>query len=145
MLQKIREKITGWVAGVILALLAFVFAVWGIDIGFGSRNVAAVVNGDDIPIAPVRQAIQLQTSRLSQQLGADVPDALQAQIRDDVIEDFVRQRLLFQRVREEGYRISDADLRQSIDDDTWQQLIHGLERLAPLDAEMPAKRPAVNQ
>ncbi len=114
MLQKIREKITGWVAGVILALLAFVFAVWGIDIGFGSRNVAAVVNGDDIPIAPVRQAIQLQTSRLSQQLGADVPDALQAQIRDDVIEDFVRQRLLFQRVREEGYRISDADLRQSI-------------------------------
>jgi peptidyl-prolyl cis-trans isomerase D len=114
MLQKIREKVTGWIAGVILALLAFVFAVWGIDIGFGTRNVAAVVNGDEIPVAPVRQAIQLQTSRLAQQLGADVPEPLQAQIRDDVIEDFVRQRLLLQRVREEGYRISDAELRQSI-------------------------------
>jgi peptidyl-prolyl cis-trans isomerase D len=114
MLQKIREKVTGWIAGIILALLAFVFAVWGIDIGFGTRNVAAVVNGEDIPIAPVRQAIQLQTSRLSQQLGAEVPDALAAQVRDDVIEDFVRQRLLLQRVRDEGYRISDADLQQSI-------------------------------
>lgn len=114
MLQKIREKVTGWIAGVILALLAFVFAVWGIDIGFGTRNVAAVVNGEDIPLAPVRQAIQLQTSRLAQQLGADVPDALEAQVRDDVIEDFVRQRLLLQRVREEGYRISDEELIRSI-------------------------------
>ena len=38
-----------------------------------------------------------------------------------------------------------AELRQSLDDDTWQQLIHGLERLAPLDAETPAERPAVSQ
>jgi homoprotocatechuate degradation regulator HpaR len=38
-----------------------------------------------------------------------------------------------------------AELRQSIDDDTWQQLIYGLERLAPLDAESPAEPPTVNQ
>jgi peptidyl-prolyl cis-trans isomerase D len=114
MLQKIREKITGWVAGVVLALLAFVFAVWGIDIGFSSRNTAAVVNGDEIPIGPVRQSIQLQVSRLAQQIGADVPEVLEDQIRRDVIEDFVRQRLLLQRVREEGYRIGDDELRREI-------------------------------
>ena len=114
MLQKIREKVTGWIAGIILALLAFVFAVWGIDIGFGTRNVAAVVNGEEIPAGPVRQAIQVQTSRFAQQLGADLPEALEAQIRDDVIEEFVRQQLLLQRVREEGYRIGDDDLRRSI-------------------------------
>jgi peptidyl-prolyl cis-trans isomerase D len=114
MLQKIRDKVTGWIAGVILALLAFVFAVWGIDIGFGQRNAAAVVNGDEIPIGPVRQAIQVQVSRMAQQLGADVPEVLEEQIRQDVIEDFVRQRLLLQRVREEGYRIGDEDLRREI-------------------------------
>jgi homoprotocatechuate degradation regulator HpaR len=38
-----------------------------------------------------------------------------------------------------------TELRQSIDDDEWRQLIRGLERLAALDAEAPADRPAVNQ
>lgn len=114
MLQTIRERVTGWFAGVILALLAFVFAVWGIDIGFGNRSTAAVVNGDEIPIAPVRQAIQNQVSRFSQQLGSDVPEVLETQIRNDVIESFVQQRLLLQRAREEGYRISDAELTQEI-------------------------------
>jgi len=114
MLQKIRERVTGWFAGVILALLAFVFAVWGIDIGFGNRSTAAVVNGDEIPIAPVRQAIQNQVARFAEQLGADVPEVLETQIRNDVIESFVQQRLLLQRARDEGYRISDTELTQEI-------------------------------
>jgi len=114
MLQKIREKITGWVAGVILALLAFVFAVWGIDIGFSNQSVAAVVNGDKIPIGPVRQAIQNQLSQFQQAYGTDVPKAVEEQIRDGVIEGFVRNRLLTQRIREEGYRVSNEALSESI-------------------------------
>jgi peptidyl-prolyl cis-trans isomerase D len=114
MLQKIREKITGWVAGLILALLAFVFAVWGIDIGFSDQSVAAVVNGDKIPIAPVRQAIQNQMSQFQQAYGADVPELVEQQVRDSVIEGFVRNRLLVQRIRDEGYRISDEAVAQSV-------------------------------
>ncbi|UCC13318.1 MAG: SurA N-terminal domain-containing protein [Gammaproteobacteria bacterium] len=114
MLQKIREKITGWVAGVILALLAFVFAVWGIDIGFSNQSVAAVVNGDKLPIAPVRQAIQNQMSQLQQAYGTEVPEVLELQVRDSVIEGFVRNRLLVQRIREEGYRVSDEAVSEGI-------------------------------
>jgi len=114
MLQKIREKITGWVAGIILALLAFVFAVWGIDIGFSNQSVAAVVNGDKIPIGPVRQAIQNQLSQFQQAYGADVPAAVEHQVRDGVIEGFVRNRLLLQRIRKEGYRVSNEALSESI-------------------------------
>ena len=114
MLQKIREKITGWVAGVILALLAFVFAVWGIDIGFSNQSVAAVVNGDKLPIAPVRQAIQNQMSQLQQAYGTEVPEVLEAQVRDSVIEGFIRNRLLVQRIREEGYRVSDQAVSAGI-------------------------------
>jgi peptidyl-prolyl cis-trans isomerase D len=114
MLQKIREKITGWVAGIILALLAFVFAVWGIDIGFSNQSVAAVVNGDKIPIGPVRQAIQSQLSQFQQAYGADVPAVIENQVRDGVIDGFVRNRLLLQRIRSEGYRVSNEALSESI-------------------------------
>lgn len=114
MLQKIREKITGWVAGIILALLAFVFAVWGIDIGFSNQSVAAVVNGDKIPVAPVRQAIQSQLSQFQQAYGAEVPEAVENQVRESVLESFVTNRLLLQRIREEGYRVSNEALTASI-------------------------------
>jgi len=114
MLQKIREKVSGWVAGVVLALLGFVFAVWGIDIGFNSRNYAAVVNGEEIPIAPVRQAIQNQLSQFSQSSGVDLPPGLEEQVRISVIESFVRNRLLVERVRDQGYRVGDEQLGEEV-------------------------------
>ncbi|MGB5591572.1 MAG: SurA N-terminal domain-containing protein, partial [Gammaproteobacteria bacterium] len=114
MLQKIREKVSGWVAGVILALLAFVFAVWGIDIGFNAQTYAAVVNGEEIPVAPVRRAIQNQMAQLQQAYGPDLPPGLQEQIRGQIIEGFVQNRLLVERVRELGYRISNESLTEEI-------------------------------
>lgn len=116
MLQKIREKITGWVAGLVLALLAFVFAVWGIDIGFNAQSYAAVVNGEEIPVAPVRRAIQNQLSQFQQAYGPDLPPGLEERIRGDVIEGFVRTRLLVDRVRGQGYRVSNEALTGSIRD-----------------------------
>jgi peptidyl-prolyl cis-trans isomerase D len=114
MLQKIREKITGWVAGIILALLSFVFAVWGIDIGFSNQSVAAVVNGDKIPVGPVRQAVQNQMAQFQQAYGTEVPELIENQVTESVVESFVTNRLLLQRIREEGYRVSDAALTESI-------------------------------
>jgi peptidyl-prolyl cis-trans isomerase D len=114
MLQRIREKITGWVAGIILALLAFVFAVWGIDIGTGTSTSAAVVNGEEIPIEPVRRAIQDRLAQFQQSYGVDVPDAIVQQVRDNVLEGFVRNRLLVDRVREQKYRVSDGELTETV-------------------------------
>jgi len=114
MLQRIREKITGWVAGIILALLAFVFAVWGIDIGSGTSTSAAVVNGEEIPIEPVRRAIQDRLAQFQQAYGVDVPEAIVQQVRDNVIEGFVRNRLLVDRVREQEYRVSDVELTETV-------------------------------
>ena len=110
MLQKIREKITGWVAGTILAMLAVVFAVWGIDFTFTPRAVAAKVNGDEVPIEPVLRAYQDQLSRFQQSFGQDVPEVLQQEIRRGVIEQFVRRTLLEQRIRDAGYRVGDDAL-----------------------------------
>jgi peptidyl-prolyl cis-trans isomerase D len=114
MLQKIREKITGWVAGIILALLAFVFAVWGIDLGTSSVTTAAIVNGEEIPVEPVRRAIQNRLAQFQQAYGVDVPDVIMQQVRDNVIEGFIRNRLLVDRVRKQDYRVSDQELTDSV-------------------------------
>jgi peptidyl-prolyl cis-trans isomerase D len=114
MLQKIREKITGWVAWAIIATIGLVFAVWGIDLSFTPRSVAAKVNGEEVALEPVRRAYQDQISRLQQSFRGDVPEEFAAEIRRGVLEQFVRRELLRQRIEKLGYRVGDAELMNHI-------------------------------
>lgn len=114
MLQKIREKITGWVAWTIVITIGIVFAVWGIDLSFTPRPMAAKVNGAEIPVEPVRRAYQDQVSRFQQAFRGDVPAEIAAEIRRGVVEQFVSRELLQQRVVGQGYRISDAELAAQV-------------------------------
>lgn len=114
MLQKIREKITGWVAWAILITIGLVFAVWGIDFSFTPRTVAAKVDGEDVPIEPVRRAYQEQLSRFQQAFGRDVPEEFTSEMRRGVIEQFVRRELLQQRVTRARLRVGDEQLMQHI-------------------------------
>ena len=114
MLQKIREKITGWVAWTIVITIGVVFAVWGIDLSFTPRPIAAKVNGEEVPLEPVRRAYQEQVSRFQQAFRGDVPEEIAGEIRRGVIEQFVRRELLQQRIDAQGYRVGDAELMQYI-------------------------------
>jgi len=114
MLQKIREKITGWVAWTIVITIGLVFAVWGIDLSFTPTPMAAKVNGAEVPVEPVRRAYQEQVSRFQQAFRGDVPEELSREIRSGVIEQFVRRELLQQRVQSQHYRVSDAELLEHV-------------------------------
>ena len=114
MLQKIREKITGWVAWTIVITIGIVFAVWGIDLSFTPRPMAAKVNGAEVPVEPVRRAYQEQVARFQQAFRGDIPEEIAGEIRRGVIEQFVRRELLQQRMDEQGFRVSDADLMSYI-------------------------------
>jgi peptidyl-prolyl cis-trans isomerase D len=114
LLQRIREGISGPIAWAILALLALVFAVWGINMDFTPQTFAVKVNGDEIPAEPIRRAIQNQVAQYQQALDDDLSDELQAAIRDQVVEQAVLERLLAQRTEDEGYRVGDAELGRSI-------------------------------
>ncbi len=116
MLQKIREKITGWVAWTIVITIGLVFAVWGIDLSFTPRPVAAKVEGVEVPVEPVRRAYQEQVSRFQQAFRGDVPEEIAGEIRRGVIEQFVSRTLLQQRVAAQGYRIGDTALMDYIQD-----------------------------
>ncbi len=114
MLQRIREGISGPVAWAILGLLALVFAVWGINMDFTPTTFAVKVNGEEIPAEPIRQAVQNQISQAQQSFPGDLPEELQAQIRNQVVEQAVLERLLAQRTEEQGYRVGDVELSRSI-------------------------------
>jgi peptidyl-prolyl cis-trans isomerase D len=114
MLQKIREKITGWVAWTIVITIGIVFAVWGIDLSFTPRPMAAKVDGAEVPVEPVRRAYQEQVARFQQAFRGDVPAEIADEIRRGVIEQFVSRELLQQRVVRQGYRVSDAQVAEQL-------------------------------
>ncbi|HUF71353.1 MAG TPA: SurA N-terminal domain-containing protein [Gammaproteobacteria bacterium] len=115
MLQKIRDRITGWIAGIVLAMLAVAFVFWGIDFGIATRDYAATVDGDEIPLTQFRTAFQNRLNQFQQYYQDEIPDSMRAQVRDTVLEDMVRNTLLRRRAESGGYRVSDTAVRESIE------------------------------
>lgn len=116
MLQNIRDKVTGWLATAIIALLIVPFAFWGINYYFtgGQETAVATVNGEDISYSEFQRVyanyrIQMQ-NRLGRTLGPDDEDFLRQQILDRLVE----SRLLNQVTQEAGLRVSDVQVRETI-------------------------------
>ena len=114
MLQKIRDKITGWVAGVFLITIAVVFVFWGIDFQSSANTYAVEVNGERVPAQTVQRAWQQRLSQLQQMLRDEVPaDMLKSQ-QTALLDQFAQQTLLKQRAEEFGYEVSDEALVRRI-------------------------------
>jgi len=125
MLQKIHDKITGWIAAIVIAPIALAFIFWGINVGFGAMTYAAKVSAGDWPWwrpAPkisaeeVRRAYQNQMAQYQQQLRKDVPVEMRAMVQENVLEAFVRNEVLTQHSTNLGYRVSDAQVLKSYED-----------------------------
>lgn len=108
MLTQIRARASGWLAWVIVILISIPFALWGIQSYFENAAEAAVatVNGEEISL----YAYQNELSRRRQaQRNVEV-----AELRAEVAEAMVGERLLRQYVNERNYRVSDAALKERI-------------------------------
>ena len=114
MLQKIREGVGRWIAGVILALIAVAFIFWGVDPTIMGTTFAAKVNGDDVALADFERALQIQQSQYQELYRVEISDDLQREFRLSVLERLILSRALSQRVQSQGYRISDERLSEAI-------------------------------
>ena len=114
MLQKIRDRISGWFAAVFLGAIAVVFIFWGIQFESTVTAEAAEVNGEDIPAQLVLQAWQDRHSELQQQLRDELPPALVKSEQQKLIDQFIDRELLIQRAHESGYRVSDRELAETL-------------------------------
>ena len=72
MLQAIRDKTSGWIAGTIVSIIILTFALWGIHsyfTGNGVSNVVAIVNGVDVSKDQLTMAYERLRRQVQTQYG----------------------------------------------------------------------------
>lgn len=118
MLQSIRDRARGWIAYLIIFLVAIPFALWGIHNYFeggGSRAVAKI-NGEEIPPQVVRNELLQQKARLREAFGGQLPQELftNEALKEASLQRVVTREVLRQVVAAAGFRISDATVLQAL-------------------------------
>lgn len=112
MLQNIREKFTGWIAISILALIGFSFVFVGLNYSFIGQSYAAKVDGVNIGLGQFENAYreQLQTNPQLAQL----PEEFRQQLRSNILEQLIQQRVIDNYLDEAGYQISNEQVTAMI-------------------------------
>ena len=118
MFQSIRERAQGVVAWIIVGLISIPFALFGINsyLGGGSESVAAVVNGDEISQRDFENGYRDFRQNLRQRLGDNYrPEMIdEAELRREVLQVMIRNRLLLQKSQELNLRVGDEQVKQVI-------------------------------
>ncbi len=117
MLQNIHDKAKGWVAYAIVGFIAIPFTLFGISSYLGGSDslVAAVVNGEEIPVQQVQNSVLQQRQRLSQMFGGKLPPGFNdAVIKQQALEQIVNSTLLRQEAEAGGYRASNQEVYDTI-------------------------------
>lgn len=114
MLQSIRDKTQGWIAGVIISLLILSFALWGIHsylLGAGDNNVVAKVNGIEISKNQLGAAYERLRRQLQMQYGsAQLPEQAQDSLKNRALETLVHSQVLEQASINDNYRITPGQI-----------------------------------
>ena len=118
MLQTIRDRAHGWIAWAIIVLISIPFALWGIQsyLGVGAEPIVAHVNGVEIAQRDLDRQVQTARMQLRERLGADYdPNRFDdKRLREEVLDDMIRETLLMDVARRLGMRVSDDELRARI-------------------------------
>jgi len=115
MLQAIRDGFGRWVVAVILGLIAVSFIFWGVDpFNLVGPNFAAKVNGEEIPLEEFERNYQAEQTQFLNLYRIELDEDIRRELRAQVLERMIGQRALEQRVRERGYRASDARVVEQI-------------------------------
>ena len=112
MLQNIREKFTGWVAISILGVIGLSFVFVGLNYSFIGQGYAAKVDGVDISINQFENAYREQLQSNPQ--FAQLPEQFRRQLRSNILEQLVQQRVIDNYLNEVGYQISDEQVTAMI-------------------------------
>ena len=119
MLQNIRDNSQGWIAKTIIGIIVVLLAFTGFEAIFnsaGNARNAAEVNGEEISLDELNQAMNMQRRQLMQQLGSDFDASLldDKLLRDSALGALIDRTLLLQGARDADFAFSQAALDQLI-------------------------------
>ena len=118
MLQDIRDNSQGIVAKFIIGLIILTFALFGIDslVGGGGPAKAATVNGEDISVFELEQAVNNQKRQLINRFGDQLNPGLlnDDRLRGPALEQLVTRKVLLQAADESAMGISPEAIDQTI-------------------------------
>ncbi|WP_241086349.1 SurA N-terminal domain-containing protein [Candidatus Vondammii sp. HM_W22] len=118
MLQSIRESAQGVVAWFIVILISVPFALWGIQeyFGVGSESIIASVNSQEITEQEFERSYRFFRQNLRERLGSSYRPELidETQLRKEVLDAMVRNRVIMQALSEMGLAAGDDLVRSAI-------------------------------
>ena len=119
MLQNIRDNSQGWIAKTIIGIIVALLALTGFDAIFssvGNSRNAAEVNGEEISLDELNQAMNMQRRQLAQQLGGDFDPSLldDKLVRESSLRALIDRTLLLQGAQQSDFAFSEAALDQLI-------------------------------
>jgi peptidyl-prolyl cis-trans isomerase D len=114
MLQEIREKTQGWIAGTIISIIILSFALWGIHSYFvsGVSTTVASVNGIDISKEQLTVAYDRLRRQMQAQYGSAVTPKDEPTLKERALRSLVDIEILKQASVSQGFLITD----QQVDD-----------------------------
>jgi peptidyl-prolyl cis-trans isomerase D len=115
MLQSIRDRSQGWLAGGIIAIICITFALWGVRSYVGdsaSSAVVAKVNGVAIQQADFNAAYQRLRQQQQIQLGAAFifDQKMEMLLKKEALNQLIMAQVLSQAATKAGYRITSAEV-----------------------------------
>ncbi len=118
MLQVIREKVTGWVAGVIIGLLTIPFALWGINNYFTgpADTYVARVNDHEITTREFQNRYRQYSQRLQEQFKGGIgPEYFeQASVKRQFLDNLIQEVLLMELAVRNNLKVSHQELADFI-------------------------------
>jgi peptidyl-prolyl cis-trans isomerase D len=114
MLQSIRDRTHGWVAGIIISLVILSFALWGIHSyleGAGASDVVAKVNGAEISkrqlaaaYEPLRNQVQAATNT------SVLPESVETGLKRRALDTLIGLQVLKQASISQRFRVSELQI-----------------------------------
>lgn len=120
MLQSIRDRSQGWLAGVIVSLVIATFILWGVHTYLtesgGQPDVAATVNGYKITQGMLNTAYERLRQQQQMQLGADfvLDQKTETQLKKQALSQLIVAQVLSQAAIKEGFRVTMGEIEGAL-------------------------------
>ncbi|MCG5547995.1 peptidylprolyl isomerase [Halorhodospira halochloris] len=127
MLQAIRDGVKGWIAWVVIGLIALPFVfMGGYDYFTGGTDrdaVVAKVGGEEIVRHELNRAVEQRRMQLREMFGGDLPEGAfdEGAMRREALQGLIDERLLHKFVADQNLRVSDEEVARTIRN---QQIFH---------------------